>query len=88
MQLEEIHEVLASSKGSIELGSLTLFARGKEYYVDIEESTIQGWHRFRVFLTNPDRDLNPEQDPKTGEIIDPQFIRFIEDHYRALSGHL
>lgn len=87
MQLEEISEILASSKGIIELGSLTLFAREKEYYVDIEESNIQGWHRFRVFLNNPDPDLNPEQDPETGEIVDPEFIRFIEDRYRELSGH-
>jgi hypothetical protein len=87
VQLEEITEVLASSKGIIELGSLTLFAKEKEYYVDIEESNIRGWHRFRVFLNNPDLDLDPEQDPETGEILDLEFIRFIEDHYRALSGH-
>jgi hypothetical protein len=85
MKLEEVSDVIAQSRGVVELGAVSFDLGGKTYHVGIEESNIHGNHRFDVFLENPDEDLNPEICQETGVVLDPEFIRFIEDEYRSKS---
>jgi hypothetical protein len=80
--LEEAHDIIALSRGIVELGGVSFSIGDKTYHVDIEESNIHGRHNFKVFLNDPDGDMCPETDSVTGEVLDLEFIGFIEGAYR------
>ena len=82
-RLEEAYDVIAQSRGVVELGAVAFSIGDKNYHVDIEESNINGHHDFKVFLNNPDEDMCPETDPETGEVLDSKFISFIYDEYTS-----
>jgi hypothetical protein len=82
-RLEEANDIIAQARGVIELGGVSFSIGDKNYYVDIEESNINGHHDFKVFLNNPDEDMCPETDPETGEVLDPKFISFIYEEYTS-----
>jgi hypothetical protein len=85
--LEEVYDVIAQCRGIVELGAVSFSIGDKTYYVDIEESNVHGHHYFKVFLNNPDEDMYPETNSETGEVSDPEFIRFIEEEYRTGSRY-
>jgi len=87
MYIVDINEVQATSRGIIEIGSVTIFSNNKEYMFDTEEHCINGNHEFKVFITieEDNESLNLNIDDKTGQIMDEQFVNFIYDEYQRLT---
>jgi hypothetical protein len=87
MDIFNINEVQATSKGIIEIGSVTIFSNNNEYMFEIEEHNINGNHEFKVFLSieEDNESLNLNIDNGTGEILDEQFVNFIQDEYQRLT---
>jgi hypothetical protein len=87
MDLETIKEVIATSSGIIEIGSVTLYLADRELQFDIEEHAIKGNHEFRVYQAfgTDLTDLEIEIDPDTHRILDEELIDFIHQHYAELS---
>ena len=87
MDIFDINEVHAHSKGIIEMGSVTIFSNNKEYMFEIEEHCINGNHEFKVFMLieEDNESLNLNIDNGTGEILDEQFVNFIHDEYQRLT---
>ncbi len=81
--LEEAYDVIAQARGVVELGGVSFSIGDNSYNVDIEESNVHGHHEFKVFLRNPDENLNPETCEDTGEVLDTKFVQFIQDEYRS-----
>lgn len=87
MDIFNINEVRAYSKGIIEIGSVTILSNNKEYMFEIEEHCINGNHEFKVFMLieEDNESLNLNIDNGTGEILDEQFVNFIHDEYQRLT---
>jgi hypothetical protein len=87
MNILDINEVHATSKGIIEIGSVTIFSNNKEYMFEIEEHNINGNHEFKVFMLieEDNESLNLNINNGTGEILDEQFVNFIHDEYQRLT---
>ena len=87
MDIFNINEVQAYSKGIIEIGSVTILSNNKEYMFEIEEHCINGNHEFKVFMLieEDNESLNLNIDNGTGEIMDEQFVNFIHDEYQRLT---
>jgi hypothetical protein len=87
MDIFNINEVHATSKGIIEIGSVTILSNNNEYMFEIEEHNINGNHEFKVFLSieEDNESLNLNIDNGTGQILDEQFVNFIQDEYQRLT---
>jgi len=87
MDIFNINEVHATSKGIIEIGSVTIFSNNNEYMFEIEEHNINGNHEFKVFLLieEDNESLNLNINDETGQILDEQFVNFIHDEYQRLT---
>jgi hypothetical protein len=87
MDIFNINEVHATSKGIIEIGSVTIFSNNNEYMFEIEEHNINGNHEFKVFLLieEDNESLNLNINDETGQILDEQFVNFIYDEYQRLT---
>jgi hypothetical protein len=87
MDIFNINEVHAHTKGIIEIGSVTIFSNNKEYMFEIEERCINGNHEFKVFMLieEDNESLNLNINNGTGEIMDEQFVNFIHDEYQRLT---
>ena len=87
MDIFDINEVRVTSKGIIEIGSVTIFSNNKEYMFDVEEHYIKGNHEFKVFMTveEDNESLNLNINNETGQILDEQFINFVHQEYQRLT---
>jgi len=87
MDIFDVTEVHANSKGIIDVGSVTIYMDNQEFMFDTEEEIINGNHDFKVFLSlmTDNEILKLNVNDETGQVLDEQFVNFIYERYQELT---
>jgi len=87
MDIFDVTEVHATSKGIIDVGSVTIYMDNQEFIFDTEEEIINGNHDFKVFLSlmTDNEILKLNVNDETGQVLDEQFVNFIYERYQELT---
>ena len=87
MDIFDVTEVHATSKGIIDVGSVTIYMDNQEFMFDTEEEIINGNHDFKVFLSlmTDNEILKLNVNDETGQVLDEQFVNFIYERYQELT---
>jgi hypothetical protein len=84
MHIFNITEVHATSRGIIDVGSVTIYMDNQEFMFDTKEEIINGNHNFKVFLSfgTDNEILKLNVNNETHQVMDEQFVNFIYEHYQ------
>jgi len=82
----DVDEVVAHSRGIIEVGTVIVYSNDDEYVFEVEEHIINGNHHFRVFYFDDNETMKFMINEKTGEVLDDNLIHFIHGEYQRLTA--